>query len=671
MHESNMKLTCKKCLKVYTKIGNLERHLKTAQCTGKHYKCQICEKAFSSKTDLSRHISIHTGEISKTCPICKERVNVRNLEKHISTHSDRVRQFSCHLCDKSFFTKGGLKQHVHIHDENSKKVCPVCNVRCARLEPHLKTHFNTSQQIVCNICEQQFSSLSTLKTHLLIHSGDNYKVCPVCDGKYADMSKHIKTHKERKRDHICKICQKSFFSKQELRQHQKTHEKPDPRCVCNICQKTFSNMGNLRHHQLIHTGENLKTCPVCGGNFANLSEHLIQHSKDRPVYKCEKCERTYVKKRSLELHVSTVHTKDSLHSNANTKQHKQACPSCGKMIVSGYFKKHVESHGKKKDKCPVCSKEVKHIKSHMETHGERERNFVCDICQKSFHKKAYLKHHAIIHTEQNYKQCQICDGRFANIANHMLTHNTQTFPCPICQKELKSKTILRVHLETHETNRKRYSCTTCNKSFFTPGHLQRHSLIHTGKNLQTCSICDKKVTNLSRHVKIHQNQSFSCSVCKKTYNTSETLRGHMRSHQEAQKCPICSKQVKWLKRHLETHQDKKLSCSVCQKTYKTSVTLRDHMRSHKQQAPKCPICSKQVKWLKVHLETHENKRLRCSVCNKTFATSVTMRAHMRLHKNMMKQFQKCPTCSRHVKHLGLHMSKIHLVQNTTEQFSTC
>ncbi len=570
---------CKKCQRIFITKVSLRRHLKTAHDhdnAGKSHMCQVCEKAFTFKGDLSRHISIHTGSNLKPCPICKKHLTKKKLAAHMKTHdSNRKREFLCNLCDKSFFCKDGLRQHEKTHSDVNKKQCPECKGWYAQLNQHLKTHSDKSRkerlETMCNICNKQYSSLEALRTHLLIHSGKNLKVCPVCHGKYSDMYKHIRTHEQRQRDHICNICQKGFFTKELLRHHQKRHDKTAPGCVCNICHKTFSSSYSLQTHKLIHTGENLKTCTVCNRTFAHLPRHMMKHDKDRTKHKCDRCEKSYLDKSTLHHHIRTAHTKEGIkecsichgkyvnlrgHMLVHNKQY-QACQMCGKMVQSKSIQKHMESHFKEMEKCPICSKEVMRLGTHMKTHGERKRNFACDVCQKSFYTNGHLNQHARIHTEQHFKHCPICDGRFANMAGHMQTHKTQTFSCPICQKELKTKTILKVHLETHEENRKKYVCNVCDKSFFTPGHLQRHSLIHTGKNLQTCTICNREFADLPGHLESHQNKRLPCSICQKIFKTSVTLRDHMRSHaRQAQRCPVCSKKVKHLKLHMNKAHSK-------------------------------------------------------------------------------------------------------------------
>ena len=55
-------------------------------------KCDHCEKSFSSKQDLNRHVSaVHDGRKPFQCPICFMEVSFQgNLRKHIREIHDKI-----------------------------------------------------------------------------------------------------------------------------------------------------------------------------------------------------------------------------------------------------------------------------------------------------------------------------------------------------------------------------------------------------------------------------------------------------------------------------------------------------------------------------------------------------------------------------------------------------
>ena len=65
-NNGNKRYKCSTCNKRFGKRSNLEKHLRIH--TGeKPFKCKDCEKAFGQKGNLRRHIRIHTGERPYKC----------------------------------------------------------------------------------------------------------------------------------------------------------------------------------------------------------------------------------------------------------------------------------------------------------------------------------------------------------------------------------------------------------------------------------------------------------------------------------------------------------------------------------------------------------------------------------------------------------------------------
>ncbi len=66
------------------------------------------------------------------------------------------------------------------------------------LSDHLKRHLNI-KPFICKVCNASFSRNNTLKTHMMIHTGDKPYECPYkdCYRKFTEkgnMKTHYKTH---------------------------------------------------------------------------------------------------------------------------------------------------------------------------------------------------------------------------------------------------------------------------------------------------------------------------------------------------------------------------------------------------------------------------------------------------------------------------------------------
>lgn len=94
------------------------------------------------------------------------------------------------------------------------------------------------------------------------------------------------------------------------------------------------------------------------------------------------------------------------------------------------------------------------------------QEYPCDSCRAKFTTKAQLQHHAtVIHLKKpkNEMKCLIIE---------------QSLICEICQKELKNKKSLSVHMRTHDSTRK-FPClfVGCNKGFNMKVYLKKLCVI--------------------------------------------------------------------------------------------------------------------------------------------------------------------------------------------------
>lgn len=99
--------------------------------------CVKCNKDFSSKTNLIRHMQTHDG----------------------------VKPFQCNVCGNSFTQNGSLKQHMHIHTGVRPFVCQYCNrgfTQSKSLTFHMRRHTG-EKPFKCEQCGQCFRQRDGLK----------------------------------------------------------------------------------------------------------------------------------------------------------------------------------------------------------------------------------------------------------------------------------------------------------------------------------------------------------------------------------------------------------------------------------------------------------------------------------------------------------------------------
>ena len=185
--------------------------------------------------------------------------------------------FRCDKCGEGFIQNEGLKRHVLRHKINE-----------GTLTEEEKRQIE-EQKRPCELCGQKFLDPGALKRHLKSHAGIKDFVCGTCGKTYGSkraMDLHISVIHLGEKNFPCKECGKQFGRYTTLRVHMLSHTGERPFQVCkilndgktltpNICSATFATLVSRRRETYRTTSQSLIPTALCSRRRTNLLRRIM------------------------------------------------------------------------------------------------------------------------------------------------------------------------------------------------------------------------------------------------------------------------------------------------------------------------------------------------------------------------------------------------------------
>ena len=270
----------------------------------------------------------------------------------------------------------------------------------------------------------------------------------------------------------CQLCDKSFRHVKSLRDHKQKHYGITYKC--EMCFKILSDKKNIKRHRSIHMDVNYP-CPECDESFQEkifYVRHSLRHLP-KQCFLCENCDWTIIRPEDLDAH-------SLLHPGIETQY---VCTLCN-------------------FRCPMVQKLRQHANFH-------DKNFTI---VKDGNEAKPVTH-----------MCPTCDRLFPNssaLQQHLKqSHKNEKFTCEICNKTYSKRATLKKHkciddvvLTLTPEKPSHYDCQYCGKSFIRIYSRNRHELTHTNTRKHECMLCDAKVARgdkFTEHLRVKHHMKRS------------------------------------------------------------------------------------------------------------------------------------------------------------------
>ncbi|XP_062576504.1 zinc finger protein 892-like [Saccostrea cucullata] len=242
----------------------------------------------------------------------------------------------------------------------------------------------------------------------------------------------------------CKTCGITLSSQGALDVHTRSHTGERP-FQCSMCPDTFTTKGNLQRHEKYHQGIKPFTCEICDTKFTekkSLKVHMRIHTGEKP-FKCERCDKAFSQSGPLQAH---------LRIHEGVKPHQ--CDVCGKgfrtrMNLVLHKRRHHEVKifkcGEEDCTMTFCTK--MELQRHLAAHSKL-KDYMCNICNKTYSRFQYLKEHMNSHTGETPFVCLYCPEKFKDHGSFH-KHKVKQHGDQIEIRSRKLERVPIVNLEDH------------------------------------------------------------------------------------------------------------------------------------------------------------------------------------------------------------------------------
>ncbi|XP_015523016.1 ras-responsive element-binding protein 1 isoform X1 [Neodiprion pinetum] len=373
-------------------------------------------------------------------------------------------------------------------------------------------------RVPCPYCDRVFPWTSSLRRHILTHTGQKPYQCHYCTLLFTTKSncdrhlfrKHVKSNGRSRAKASRKLSSRQTTARLINNNAFATRNVPERPYKCNECpSSTFSTMGNLKKHVTSkHRGRRApKSRSVSSMSDVQNSPNGSSKHNDQSEYESHSSSPGETVRNSPISLVEETVQKANTSSSTDTSQSLKSSPESGSTVSSGSSELPFKCHlcdGSFTDR-QDCLEHIKH---------DHKPEYELLLKKGALDMAAETENHPEEQQQQPQQQSEDGEGqrgKFPDYANRKVV-------CAFCMRRFWSAEDLRRHMRTH-TGERPFTCDICRRKFTLKHSMLRHRKKHDSvrSTIYTGASGDEDASQMA----INSNSNSNSGI--KTQETSAVL----------------------------------------------------------------------------------------------------------------------------------------------------